>query len=189
MKIEFKGAKVTVESKELLKDELVIILDDIKNKYGDLDNCFELVAIEFKNQHPQLFFENNDITIILGDYTFSNVYRAIWQMSHECIHLLSPETQISGIKPNNLEEGLATLFSRKYIQDKYNWNFEDNDNPVQKKYNKAASYVVKLLDYDKDIIKQVRELQPSLSRISVDDLISINPNLDLSLCEDLCREF
>jgi hypothetical protein len=55
--------------------------------------------------------DRKHIVIQLSVNCLTDLPRACYQLAHECIHLLAPTGRQNA---NNLEEGLATLFSEDY---------------------------------------------------------------------------
>lgn len=175
--------------KQTLIDHYEKLIIEIEDDYGKIDNNFEVVAIEFKNEVPLTCISpDREITIILGLYTLTDINWTIWQLAHECVHLLSPETQ-GNIPPTCLEEGLATYHAKKYSFNICNNYYDYPNNPLTLKYYYASEDVRNLLQLDPEIIKKVRAIQPSISRITEQDLLSANSRLDTGFCIKLCKSF
>ena len=101
---------------------LVGFLADIERQFGPRDRSFTLVGIDIDTtpgQTSQLWYPPSGISpddterrsrhviIRLGPNALDNPSRAMWQLAHECFHLLDPwNLNIDG-PTNYLEEGLA----------------------------------------------------------------------------------
>lgn len=97
------------------------------------------------------------LTIMLGETTFKDRKRAVYQLSHECVHTLST---LIRVKAPVIEEGVATVFSEDMIEQ---W-FGDTDKQAYTddvRYHDAAANVRKLLHMEPDAIKRLREKQPT----------------------------
>lgn len=143
------------------------ILSDIQNRYGKRDESYTLVGIEFvENGGPQIWFPGDcgNIVIQLAINSLDNNEIACFQLSHECVHLLSPTGRL---KANYLEEGLACYYSKIYMDKEFNldttsWIYEIE------KYKIAYELVAKLISSNENIIKKLREIEPSFYNISFD---------------------
>lgn len=98
-----------------LTSRLGELLDRAERAFGERDKSWTLLGVEFStNDYPQTWYPGvsegrKDIIVQITDSSAQDQKRAIFQMAHEVIHLLSPDG-----KPNSstvLEEGLATYFS------------------------------------------------------------------------------
>lgn len=74
-----------------------------------------LLGIEFREGVPQIWFPGNcnHIAIQLGTDALNDVNKALFQLAHECVHLLDP---VIFEQASVLEEGLATNFSLIYVR-------------------------------------------------------------------------
>ena len=150
--------------------------------FGQRDKDYTILGVEFVlHDIPSVWYPGdcNHILIRLSKDALYDFNQALYQLSHETVHCLSPKP---GSMVNVLEEGLATYFSEWYMQNSGfgNW-FSTN-----KKYTAASDLVKDLLSTDCDVIKKIRKIQPVISDISSDDFLWINPELDEKLIQKLC---
>jgi len=137
------------------------MLEMAKKRFGEIHSDFFLLGIEFKDDGPRIQYQNPKYIIIhLTPQSLDDEFIAYYQLSHEVYHLLSP----TGIyDPNNLEEGLATYFSKLYLdslkKNVFNW---ENATKADSRYYNAYLLVDKLLQIDPDVIKTVREKYPTI---------------------------
>jgi hypothetical protein len=98
-----------------LASRLGQILELAEKLYGDRDHSYTILGIYFTtNAQPSHWFPGNrkDIIILLTKRCATDEREALFELSHEAIHLLSPT---SGLNATNFEEGLATYFSIWYV--------------------------------------------------------------------------
>ena len=153
--------------------------------FGERDKNYTILGVEFVlAERPQVWYPGNckQILIQLSQHALIDVNQALYQLSHETIHCLSPNGK--GVA-NVLEEGLATYFSESYFQ----LNGLTPMFSTIPEYNEAIYLVKQLLAVDMDIIKKVRLIQPTISDISVNNLLEINSELNKDLLEKLCQPF
>lgn len=162
------------------------ILHVAQEKYGPRDYTYTLLGVEFNQEtQPRIWYPKNGKNIIIQITLncLNDLNIAVYQVAHEVIHCLSP---ITGQKHTNvLEEGLATLFSFEYAFHNGNGAWQ----PEIEKYQDAYRLVRQLISIDADIIKKLRQLQPTISKIDKDLILSVNPNVPIELAENLTQVF
>lgn len=94
--------------------------------------------------------------------------KAMFQAAHEIVHCLCPRPG----RANLLEEGAATFFSLEYIHRK-NIDMRISD----EKYIRACQLYNELHKLDPELIKKARQVQPSMSLMTEDLLVSLCPDL------------
>lgn len=143
---------------------------EMEKRYGRRDDRWTLLGVEFCEGVPNIFFPggNEDpprghITIRLGHKTFFDEKRAVYQLAHECVHLLAP---VKYGEAKVIEEGLATAFSEDIIE---MWFGEKNkaDYTNDQRYRDAASHVRQLLQLEPDAIRHLRGVEPVFSSMTV----------------------
>ncbi len=104
-----------------LSSRLGQMLQKAEELYGERDKSFTILGIEFKEGVPQIWFPGNcgNVIIQLGLRAMQDVNQALFQLAHECVHLLNPHAG----NGNMLEEGLAVLFSVEFMRDSINIPF------------------------------------------------------------------
>jgi len=153
--------------------------------FGERDKDYTILGVEFVlTDRPQVWYPGNckNIIIQLNKYALEDVNQALYQLSHETVHCLSPKGKKIA---NVLEEGLATYFSEWYMQQ----NGLGPWHPTLQEYIDAINLVKQLLAVDAELIKKVRQITPTISDIKPDDFFQIYPNLDKDLLEKLCNPF
>lgn len=150
-------------------------IQEIENRYGMRDRSWTYVGVEFHNSAPQVWFpgSNEDpsrkhIAISLSSQTFSDRQRTVYQLAHECVHLLAPV--VGGGAPV-IEEGLATVFSEDMIEF---WCANNNKQAYtnEQTYRDAAASVRELLHLQPEAIKMLRAIQPDFYRMTPDTFAS-----------------
>jgi hypothetical protein len=169
-----QGAISTVLSNILLNAEI---------RYGPRDHSYTILGVEVNHDgHPRTYFPyDKHILIQVSTNCINDFNRGVYQVAHEAIHCLSPVKYGEG---SVLEEGLATLFSREYTQSMGYGNWTGSGN-----YLEAESLVSSLLQFDPDIIKKVRNVQPTISSITAEQLIAINGDIPIDLALALTKKF
>ncbi len=144
------------------------ILQVIEELFGPRDKSFTVLGVEFGTSNPKIWFPRNckNVIIQLSYPAAQNMEQACYQMAHECIHLLNP-----GMNANNLEEGLAVYFASEYMKVFRNspmWH------ATNKSYVTAQRIVSKIMTENMECIKKLRELEPSLSKVTIDQLKTLD---------------
>ena len=89
------------------------MLELAKSMFGSINSDFFFLGIEFKEDGPRIRYQDPRFIVIqLTPNSLNNEYVALYQLSHEVYHLLSPTGKYDA---NNLEEGLAVYFSKIYF--------------------------------------------------------------------------
>ncbi|GEM_PF-4261261 len=108
------------EEKALLCIRDHVFLPDLECSFGRRNTKFTLGDISVSSEGPYAYADNHTIDIALGNNVFKdgslNESLAVWQLAHECVHLLDP---INGGSNNAtvFEEGLATYYQNKDFGD------------------------------------------------------------------------
>lgn len=161
------------------------ILNNIEQLFGPRDKSYTILGIEIANiEQPQVWFpgNNGNVIIQITPDCLNDMSKAIFQIAHEAIHCLNPK--IAGTV-TLLEEGLATWFSQYYTA-KLGYNIVPNID----KYIKAMICVEKLLSYDEQIILKIRkDATVDLSKINVEILLGVCPQIDIDLATILTENF
>lgn len=161
-------------------------LIEAETLYGTKTNDFEYMGLELNLTGPPKVWYPWDkyIVIQVSQSTANDTKQAIFQIAHEVIHVLSPNGQP---KTNNLEEGLATYFS-KIVTDRDTGDKLYATNSIQtSKYLKPFVLVEKLLTTYPDAIKKLRKLQPIIGCITKQNFLDAGLNLDDDIIEELIR--
>lgn len=171
--------------------KLRIIINTAETRYGKRDYSYTILGIELTEEDcPRIWYPGNckDIIIQITNDCLNNMDKAVFQVAHEVIHCLSP-TNMS--KTNVLEEGLATLFSAHCVPENYWENYLAHlaSKPEYPEYIDAYNLVKDFLSVDPNIIKKLREIEPTISLINKDLILSINPNIQLDLILKLLMPF
>lgn len=162
------------------------ILNEIEKNYGKRDPIFTILGIELtKKTIPQIWFPNNcgHIIIQITDNCIKDMAEAVFQVAHEAVHCLNP---VLFGQATVLEEGLATYFAINYTNEHFP---EKNTKPSDHRYQTAESMVRKLLDGRPKIIRHLRSIEPSLSKITKDLLLEIHPELAPELAGQVTQSF
>jgi hypothetical protein len=161
-------------------------LIEAESLYGTRTKDYEYVGVELNEAGPPKVWYpwNKFIVIQVSRSTANDKRHAIFQLAHEVVHVLSPNGQPT---TNNLEEGLATYFS-KIVTDRDTGDNLYATNSIQPtKYLKPFELVEKLLIIDPDAIKKLRMHQPVIGNITKQNFLDAGLNLEDDIIDELIK--
>jgi hypothetical protein len=160
--------------------EIIQLLED---RYGPRDRSFTLLGIEFCGPRPQTWFPNNcqHVVIQLSESAMNDEVRALYQLAHECVHLLDP---VVFAQASVFEEGVATLFSAEYVK-RLNLTCLSGD----AKYDAAAGLAQEALALSPNVIRELRSQGKRFSGFTVEQMRSVCQRLTEPKCRLLCAKF
>ncbi|GAB9109794.1 hypothetical protein [Bradyrhizobium diazoefficiens] len=166
-----------------LTSQLSELLAEAERRFGPRDMSWTPVGIEFCGDIPHLWYPGNrrHVSIILTDLARQDICRALFQLSHEVIHLLAPT---GGVGAPVIEEGLATLFSNE-ISARHRLNVFYN----VASYIEAADLTRKLLDAYPDGIRRMREKEITFKNFKPSLVSEMCPDFPADIAERLCQPF
>lgn len=179
-----------------LTSRLAQALKEAEKRYGERDKKWTILGVEFTaNKQPQIWYpysgdNENFIIVQLSQNASCNDKEALFQLSHEVVHLLSPAG--GNVKSTVLEEGVATYFSIQYLKKQ---GFDVSEDYISTAKYKDAYTAVEALykTYGEaeanQFIEQFRLEYPTLSSISKQQIMDVIPNIDESLAERLATVF
>lgn len=145
------------------------MLTELEGRYGVRDSSWTLLGVEFCEHGPDIWYPGgNDspppkhIAIRLSPAAFRNYKEAIYQLSHECVHLLSPS---GGRNAPVMEEGLAKLYSMEIIV-RLCGHPPGQNYGNDSAYVHAAGYVQQLIQIDGHAIRKLRDIEPAFFRMT-----------------------
>lgn len=162
------------------------MLSVAEDYFGERNKEYSIIGIEIENtKQPYIWYPNDanskHVIIRIAENCINNMNEAIFEVAHECIHCLCPNKDKC---TTILEEGLATWFSIDYTN-----KLGIDIQPSIQNYKRACELVSDLLEYDFDIIKKARKQSPDLSYITKELLISLRPNINPYLVNELTKPF
>lgn len=160
------------------------LLFQAESQFGERDRSFTVVGTEFREGVPQIWFpgNRNHVVVQLSTVCLQNPHQAVFQLAHECVHLLNPRVQGTATL---LEEGVATVFSVQQTQRLFGYRFGIGDSA----YECAADTVEPLLQAVPDGVRQLRSRCGSISSASPTHLMDIWPALSVDAASELCKPF
>lgn len=166
-----------------LTSRLGEMIEKMEAQFGSRDQSWTILGIEFCGHVPKTWFPGNckHIIIQLGCSALVDPVQALFQLAHECVHLLDPGVFGSATV---LEEGLATHFSLQYIK-----QFHSNYTTSDTKYAAAAGLAAQLLDKAPTAIKDLRLQGIKISHITASQLLLMCPQLPKSVARALATPF
>lgn len=177
-----------------LTSKLAQILRAAEQRYGQRNHQWTLLGIEFtRDKQPQVWYpyaqQGEQFMIVqLTQAARCNPEIALFQLSHEVIHLLSP---LGGKTPSNVfEEGLASYFSLQTLQ-KQGYRIR-TDYIANKAYRAAYQTIVRLYTAHPNsdaIIKILRKEVKTFKQLTPQQLHTAFPNIDAALVQQLLRPF
>ena len=153
--------------------------------FGSRDYSYTILGIEFVADGPRIWYPGNrkHIIIQLDPSAAMDMSQACYQMAHETIHLLAPS---GGQNANNFEEGVACYFAAYYMAKKLN---KPNWQPTLPSYKRALELVTPLLNKDIYCVRRIRGRQPSLPKISSEEISTEFPDLTSEEVDFLIKKF
>lgn len=157
------------------------LLHEAETLYGKRNADFIIDGVEItSNNQPDIYFPYNDNRVIIRitEICRNNKDFATFQIAHEVIHCLYPNL-VEDV--TYLEEGLATFFQTQVS------NIQIESGAT--KYITARELASKLLEFDNNIIKAAREVEPNISKISKDLLAKFYSGDDEELLDRITAPF
>jgi len=160
------------------------MLHEAEKEYGPRDQSWVVLGIAFEGPVPHLWFPKpgKRIIIKLSESAQNDLVRTYYQLAHECIHLLSPSG--SYVVPV-IEEGLATVYSERYIARELNFHYETPE-PA---YANAAALVRELLRTSPDAIAKLRSVEPAFTRLTEKTFVEAGVAAPIPLVKKLLSTF
>lgn len=174
-------------------EHIAFVLNDMliqaEKSFGGRITGYPLGAVLFAGDNPCVknpshsagpvyLYLSMRVLFDLKEKTYRSAY---WTMAHEVVHLLSrPDDQ----KATVLEEGMACWFQRHYTEGcvPVSWS------QMIPSYAQAEAQVGQLLGYDPEIVKKMRQTEPTLSRITAENIRHHCPESSCELAAALsCR--
>jgi hypothetical protein len=134
------------------------MLSRAESLYGPRDSSWTILGVEFApNPPPMIWYPGNckHIAIRLAPNALNSEAVALYQLAHECIHLLAPT---GSNKANVLEEGVATAFAEDFVS--------APQFTREVSYIRAAAVVRELLVSEPDAIPRLRRVEPYFYRMT-----------------------
>ena len=154
--------------------------------------------IYFEGNRPFMDFgERNEkgtfkqFLIRLSKSAHTDLPRALFQLSHESVHLLSPIPWGDTM----LEEGMACWYEEHWAKKCPTafpiWAQDATDiySFQQKKYSEAKRLVTELLELDKTCIRRMREIEPQLGKITAKLILQTVPKADPKSAKALVKKW
>ena len=176
-----------------------VFLAEIEKLFGPRDSKFTYVGLEIdttQNAKPRIWFPHTGypgrdsdkpsqhIAIRLTANAQNDANIAIWQLAHECVHLIDPwDVEVEGRQPSVLEEGLAAWYQNTIVQ-----GVSLDDDPS---YEEAKSLVEPYVPELAATIKHIRT-QHKIRISDIDDpdlLLTHCRNMSPKTAENLCHRF
>lgn len=164
----------------------------MEKRYGSRDRSWTYLGVDFSDGVPYVWFPGNNeepprqhIAISLSAEAFSDRQRTVYQLAHECVHLLAPVVK-GGARV--IEEGLATAFSEDMIE---YWcdNTSKQAYTSTQKYIDAAARVRELLALAPDAILRLRAIEPEFNKMTADTIARVQLNVPPALVAALLACF
>jgi hypothetical protein len=161
-------------------------IEEAEQLYGSRTQTYIYGGVEFiADGPPKVWYPLNKYVVVqLTSSAALDLKQGIFQLAHEIIHVLSPNGQATA---NNLEEGLATYFS-KVATDR------DTGDPAYalhcitlSKYLLPYTLVSQLITAVPDAIQRIRAVQPVLGLVTKQDFVQAGIVVNPGLVDDLVK--
>ena len=167
-----------------LTSVLGVFLHSLEMRYGQRDLSYTLLGIEFGVGGPMIWYPGNRkyVSIMLSLDAAEQPNRALWQLAHECVHLLAPS---GGSHAPVVEEGLAFLFAKEASME-WGYGFEHDDSV---KYIEAAETTRTWTEVFPQGIVQTRLLEPCFTKWTPEIICRACVGVASDLAVALCKPF
>lgn len=157
-----------------------------ENMFGERNKDFTILGFEFCESGPRIWYpkSKSNIVIQLSFEAMTSEKLALYQLAHECIHLLSPSGKSNA---NVLEEGLAVYFSWFYV--KKALNLDTANITSSRHYMVAGLLVEKIMELNPDFFRKAREGRRGLWEIKKEDIRTLCPSLNSDELDILVTPF
>ncbi len=161
------------------------LLYKAESQFGTRDMAYTILGVEFQGdtaQIPRCIIqgERKHIIVQLTASAMKDPHQAMFQLAHECIHLLDPILLTTTV----LEEGVAVHFSLEATTVDINALLVHNPN-----YGAACLQVRRLLALRPNAVKEFRRLYGPMHSATAEQLYSICPQIGTTGAEELARPF
>lgn len=167
-----------------LTTRLGAMIAEVEERYGQRDQSWTVLGVEFSSDGPQIWYPGNrkHIAIQLAPNAIEDTVLACYQLAHESVHLLAPTGRRAAPV---IEEGLATVFSEDYVGREFRRTGVTN----MTSYVEAAALVRRLLSVAPDAIPRLRSIQPAFTEMNSTTFVEAGLDVPGSLVEQLMSPF
>ena len=161
------------------------ILNMAELSFGPRDPAYVVLAPDFTPTGPKIQYPLKDskfAQILIDDACKLDFSKAVYQIAHECIHLLAPSTLAA---VTVFEEGLATAFAHERYAILTNTSVPSSGDV---KYDEARKLVEPILKGDRSMISKMRAERPRFNDFD-SNFIALHTSIDARRCGILSSEF
>lgn len=146
------------------------ILSELEQRYGQRDQSFTIVGVEFVAGAPQIWFpgDRKHVAVQLSALAWQNETEAFAQLAHEAVHLLNP-VKVASVFEEGLAAGTQVEFGRRRDP-----TYQIGD----AKYSDAMLLVNRVIEMQPLVVKTLRQNGQALSAVSADMILAAVPELD-----------
>lgn len=170
-----------------------MLLEDAEELFGArVDPApYAFDGIYFASKVPIMKYNQEEMKIVfrLSSDARNDNSKILWQIAHECVHLMTP----ARLWTSMFEEGLACWFQMRWAKLCPQLFPEHKCNPEicfeNKRFLEAYTIVEELLKQDPNAIKRLRSLQPVISKFTPKLLVTELPQIDVPTAKLLCSRF
>ena len=180
-----------------LAHETSKFIAEIEDMFGPRDSSFTYVGLEFDetpdarpmNWFPKFGIPSDEkgkrsrhVLIRLGERAIHDPQYALWQLAHECFHLLDPwQKELYGRSTTVLEEGIAASYQDTRVTKFHN---------IESSYVEAKSLVEPFMPNLVDAVKHIRmQHRVRIGDIDHDILLKHCSGMEFEVAEKLCNPF
>jgi hypothetical protein len=172
------------------------LIDEAETLFGKRICDWNFNGVEYNDRQPSLKYypETGHVTISLSHKAIDDDMQRIFQLSHEVCHLLHPSQEYPSLLINKtlvINEGVSTYFSILKTHEYFD-NSEfiiDNLKTYSNKYYEAYLLVKELLEYDNNSLKALREQNPRIDKLKIDDFDCLKFDLAIEFKKKLVSHF
>lgn len=156
-----------------------------ERRFGPRDMSWTLLGWEIGPTNPRMWHrwppEGKQIVIQLSDAARLDEAQAVFQLAHECVHVLSPGDKTV----NALEEGVASAFSEDWVLQETGRRLVYSSDA----YAGACRNVRGLLAIDDVAVRKLRAVEPAFSKMTRETFTTAGLNVPDELIAALLTPF
>lgn len=157
-----------------LASRLGDMLVEAEKFFGPRNKDYTILGIEFCESGPRIWYPKSakNIVIQLSDEAMDSELLALYQLAHECVHLILPT---GNDQSTVLEEGMAVYFSWWYLENVFHHYGKEVTNDGF--YFKAGELVERMMLEDQSIFLKLREAHGENWRVTPEEIAELCPVL------------
>ena len=158
--------KCCISPKSEVPNLLRHMLSESEKLCGACDKNHKIVGVGFDDNDAHIWYSGHcgNVAIRLSQLSKESQADQVYQLAHECVHLLAPCTCYA---PSVLEEGVATVFAEDFTRTL----FPSFERPQLASFREAAHHVRELLRENPGAIAALRSIEGVFYRMDASTFV------------------